>query len=332
MRDIQVFRNIGVPPISALFAGGVAPSIQRPTPAGAAQYLAPKRSDLSCTETDGLAGDPRSGGAADFNADGERHPAGKSARGDEPCAQGIPDRPCPRSGHRARRGAPGLEEAEPGQAPAAGSSTSKQAPRSAGRLAIVPPQEASSERAMERPRPVPPCSRRPVWKGSNMRSLSAGGHAGAVVGDPDRDPAAAAARRAIATSRGAGLAAVLDQDLQHRLDQLGGRRRRRQVGREVERDREIGAAHRVGDRAQRAFDRRRGIVRRRPPCRRGRGGAAVRAAATAGRRRRRRWRGSGGARPALIVSSWSSSSSSAPLMPAIGVLNSWLTAAAKSRR
>ena len=80
---------------------------------------------------------------------------------------------------------------------------------------------------MERPRPVPPCSRRPVWKGSKMRSRSASANAGAVVGDRERRCPSSARRRAIRTSAGAGLAAVLDQDLEHRLEQLRREPRRR---------------------------------------------------------------------------------------------------------
>ena len=66
----------------------------------------------------------------------------------------------------------------------------------------------------------------------------------------------AARSAAIATAVGAGLAAVLDQDLEHRLDQ----RRRRGDRRQVRRQRPAstakpGAAHRIGDRAQRRLDR-----------------------------------------------------------------------------
>ena len=182
--------------------------------------------------------------------------------------------------------------------------------------------------------PVPPSPRRPVWKGSNIRSRSAAGDAGAVVGDREDDPSASrraprsrpAARRPGGCSRSGS---------EHRLDQLaagaatGGR-----SGGTSTLDREVLA------RACASATARSGSAEL------GRGAGLGRAAMSARARSSRRSTSSDSrsASAAALARKRRRSSSAhrvvdgpraaraRRVMPAIGVLNSWLTAAAKSRR
>ena len=97
-----------------------------------------------------------------------------------------------------------------------------------------------------------------------MRSRSAAATPAPSSATRERDPAAALRGRDADLAR-AGLAAVLDQDLEHRLDQLGGRRGRRQAGRQID---------------ARPRSRRR-ASRRRPRAAAPRAGVAASSAATA---------------------------------------------------